>query len=244
MSVTFEKFTDRARKAMALANQEAHRLNHEWIGTEHCLLGILKEGSGVAANVLKLRASLMAMEVAVHAKIKSALDCVTMGKLAHTPRMKRTLEIASEEAAMMGHNYVGTEHLVIALSQEHDGVAGQVLEEFGFTTEGLRKAVIHLLNAGVPEEPAALPVAEEVNDHRAIMRISESLMVDVLHLPPDTRILKAEFDFNSGGIIKLVLSHPDLKPVQRGSHLLVVDPQFTRRPAQPETIKFDGWGQS
>src|SRR5512144_1153353 len=107
----FERFTDRARKVMALANQEAQRCNHEFIGTEHILLGIVKEGSGVGATVLKnLGVDLKKLRLEVERLVKSGPDMVTMGKLPQTPRARRVVEYAIEEARAMGHNYVGTEH--------------------------------------------------------------------------------------------------------------------------------------
>ena len=124
----FERFTDRARKVMALANQEAQRFNHEYIGTEHILLGLVKEGSGVGANVLKnLDVDLRKVRLEVEKLVKSGPDMVTMGKLPQTPRAKKVIEYAIEEARNLNHNYVGTEHLLLGLLREHDGVAAQVL---------------------------------------------------------------------------------------------------------------------
>ena len=110
----FERFTDRARKVMALANQEAQRFNHEYIGTEHILLGLVKEGSGVGANVLKnLDVDLQKVRLEVEKLVKSGPDMVTMGKLPQTPRAKKVIEYAIEEARNLNHNYVGTEHLLL-----------------------------------------------------------------------------------------------------------------------------------
>ena len=112
----FERFTDRARKVMALANQEAQRFNHEYIGTEHILLGLVKEGSGVGANVLKnLDVDLRKVRLEVEKLVKSGPDMVTMGKLPQTPRAKKVIEYAIEEARNLNHNYVGTEHLLLGL---------------------------------------------------------------------------------------------------------------------------------
>src|SRR5277367_6371275 len=124
----FERFTDRARKVMALANQEAQRFNHEYIGTEHILLGLVKEGSGVAANVLRtLDVDLRKIRLEVEKIIQSGPDMVTMGKLPQTPRSKKVVEYAMEEARNFDHNYVGTEHLLLGLLREQEGVAAQVL---------------------------------------------------------------------------------------------------------------------
>ena len=113
----YERFTDRARKVMQLANQEAQRFNHEYIGTEHVLLGLVKEGSGVAANVLKnldvdLRKIRLEVEKIVQHGPGGDYGHV-MGKLPHTPRAKKVIEYSIEEARNLNHNYVGTEHLLL-----------------------------------------------------------------------------------------------------------------------------------
>ncbi|MEO0586688.1 MAG: ATP-dependent Clp protease ATP-binding subunit [Planctomycetota bacterium] len=153
----FERFTDRARKVMALANQEAQRFNHEYIGTEHILLGLVKEGSGVGANVLKnLEVDLRKVRLEVEKLVKSGPDMVTMGKLPQTPRAKKVIEYAIEEARSLNHNYVGTEHLLLGLLREHEGVAAQVLMNLGLKLEEVREEVLNLLGAGVdPEEATA-----------------------------------------------------------------------------------------
>ena len=153
----FERFTDRARKVMALANQEAQRFNHEYIGTEHILLGLVKEGSGVGANVLKnLDVDLRKVRLEVEKLVKSGPDMVTMGKLPQTPRAKKVIEYAIEEARSLNHNYVGTEHLLLGLLREHEGVAAQVLMNLGLKLEEVRDEVLNLLGAGVDPEEAAV----------------------------------------------------------------------------------------
>ncbi len=145
----FERFTDRARKVMALANQEAQRFNHEYIGTEHILLGLVKEGSGVGANVLKnLDVDLRKVRLEVEKLVKAGPDVVTMGQLPQTPRAKKVIEFAIEEARNLNHNYVGTEHLLLGLLREQDGVAAQVLMNLGLKLEEVREEVLNLLGAG------------------------------------------------------------------------------------------------
>src|SRR6195256_1124567 len=153
----YERFTDRARKVMQLANQEAQRFNHEYIGTEHILLGLVKEGTGVAANVLKnLDIDLRKIRLEVEKIVQAGPDMVTMGKLPQTPRAKKVIEYAIEEARNLNHNYVGTEHLLLGLLREHDGVAAQVLMNLGLKLEEVREEVLNLLGAGVEnEEPNA-----------------------------------------------------------------------------------------
>ena len=156
----FERLTDRARKVMALANQEAQRLNHEYIGTEHILLGLVKEGSGVGANVLKnLDIDLRKVRIEVEKLVKTGPEMVTMGKLPQTPRAKKVIEYAIEEARNLNHNYVGTEHLLLGLLREHDGVAAQVLMNLGLKLEEVREEVLNLLGAGAESEEAP-PQAE------------------------------------------------------------------------------------
>jgi ATP-dependent Clp protease ATP-binding subunit ClpC len=142
----YERFTDRARKVMQLANQEAQRLNHEYIGTEHVLLGLVKEGSGVAANVLKnLDIDLRKIRLEIEKLVQSGPDMVTMGKLPQTPRAKKVLEYSMEEARNLNHNYVGTEHLLLGLLREQEGVAAQVLMNLGLKLEDVREEVLNLL---------------------------------------------------------------------------------------------------
>ncbi len=153
----FERFTDRARKVMALANQEAQRFNHEYIGTEHVLLGLVKEGSGVGANVLKnLGVGLPKIRMEVEKQVKTGPDMVTMGKLPQTPRAKKVIEYAIEEARNLNHNYVGTEHILLGLLREQEGVAAQVLLNLGMQLEDIRDEVLHLLGAGMELDEGAL----------------------------------------------------------------------------------------
>jgi ATP-dependent Clp protease ATP-binding subunit ClpC len=146
----YERFTDRARKVMQLANQEAQRFNHEYIGTEHVLLGLIKEGSGVAANVLKnLDVDLRKIRLEVEKLVQSGPDMVTMGKLPQTPRAKKVIEYSMEEARNLNHNYVGTEHILLGLLREQEGVAAQVLMNLGLKLEEVREEVLNLLGHGL-----------------------------------------------------------------------------------------------
>jgi ATP-dependent Clp protease ATP-binding subunit ClpC len=146
----YERFTDRARKVMQLANQEAQRFNHEYIGTEHILLGLVKEGSGVAANVLRnLDIDLRKIRLEVEKLVQSGPDMVTMGKLPQTPRAKKVIEYSMEEARNLNHNYVGTEHILLGLLREQEGVAAQVLMNLGLKLEEVREEVLNLLGHGM-----------------------------------------------------------------------------------------------
>ncbi len=149
----YERFTDRARKVMQLANQEAQRFNHEYIGTEHVLLGLVKEGSGVAANVLKnLDVDIRKIRLEVEKLVQSGPEMVTMGKLPQTPRAKKVIEFSMEEARNLNHNYVGTEHILLGLLREQEGVAAQVLMNLGLKLEDVREEVLNLLGHGLESD--------------------------------------------------------------------------------------------
>ena len=152
----YERFTDRARKVMQLANQEAQRFNHEYIGTEHILLGLVKEGSGVAANVLKnLDIDLRKIRLEVEKIVQhhgTGGEQVVMGRLPHTPRAKKVIDYSVEEARNLNHNYVGTEHLLLGLLREQEGVAAQVLMNLGLKLEDVREEVLNLLGHNMPNE--------------------------------------------------------------------------------------------
>ncbi|MDA1140217.1 MAG: ATP-dependent Clp protease ATP-binding subunit [Planctomycetota bacterium] len=145
----FDRMTDRARKVMELARQEAQRLNHEYIGTEHILLGLIKEGSGVAASVLNnLDINLKQIRLEVEKMVPPGSNMATIGqKLPYTPRAKKVLELAFEEARNLGHNYIGTEHLLLGLLRENDGVAAQVLLNLSMKLEDVREEVLSFLHA-------------------------------------------------------------------------------------------------
>src|SRR5438270_3127791 len=146
----YERFTDRARKVMQLANQEAQRFNHEYVGTEHVLLGLIKEGSGVAANVLRnLDVDLRKIRNEIEKTVQAGPEMVTMGKLPQTPRAKKVIEYAIEEARNLNHNYVGTEHLLLGLLREQEGVAAQVLMNLNLKLEEVREEVLNLLGHGM-----------------------------------------------------------------------------------------------
>ncbi|MHC5009636.1 MAG: ATP-dependent Clp protease ATP-binding subunit [Planctomycetota bacterium] len=144
----FDRFTDRARKVMGLARQEAQRFNHDYIGTEHILLGLVQEGSGVAASVLKnLDIDLKKIRHEVEKLVNSGTTMVTMGQLPFTPRAKKVLELSLEEASNLGHTYIGTEHLLLGLIRENEGIAAQVLRNLKVKLEDVRDEVLELLGA-------------------------------------------------------------------------------------------------
>ncbi len=144
----FERFTERARKVVYLAQQEAARLGHNVVGTEHLLLGLVAEGEGVAAKALEtmdIRLDKIRQEVE---KIIGVGETNPFGEIPFTPRAKRVLELAVDEGRQLGHNYVGTEHILLGLIREGEGVAAQVLKNLGADLEKVRKQVMNLLGGG------------------------------------------------------------------------------------------------
>ena len=132
---------------MLLANQEAQRFNHEYVGTEHLLLGLIKDGTGISANVLKnLDIDLRKIRHEVEKLVRSGPDTVTMGRLPQTPRSKKVLEYAMEEARNLNHGYVGTEHILLAILREGKGVAAHVLTRLAPDID-LRDSVLKYLRS-------------------------------------------------------------------------------------------------
>jgi hypothetical protein len=151
----FERFTDRARRVVVLAQEEARLLNHNYIGTEHILLGLIHEGEGVAAKALEsLGISLEAVRAQVEEIIGQGQSAPT-GHIPFTPRAKKVLELSLREALQLGHNYIGTEHILLGLIREGEGVAAQVLVKLGADLSRVRQQVIELLS-GEPVEQVAV----------------------------------------------------------------------------------------
>jgi ATP-dependent Clp protease ATP-binding subunit ClpC len=141
-----DKFTERVRKVMYLAREEAGRLQHDYIGTEHLLLGLIREGEGIAANVLtNLGLDLEVIRQTVESMVAAPGSTLTLGEIPFTPKAKRVLELAIEEARQLGHNYVGTEHLLLGLIREGEGVAARVLQELGVDRRKVRDETLRLL---------------------------------------------------------------------------------------------------
>lgn len=151
MSSRFDKFTERARKVLALAQEEAQRYNHSYISTEHILLGIVSEGTGVATKVLaNLGVELPKVKTAVEFVIGRG-ESKSHGEVGLTPRAKKVIELAVDEARHLNHNYIGTEHLLLGLLREGEGVAAGVLESLGVTLEKARSEVIRFLSDSMPQ---------------------------------------------------------------------------------------------
>jgi ATP-dependent Clp protease ATP-binding subunit ClpC len=147
----FNRFTERARKVIILAKEEAKRFNHDYIGTEHILLGLIREGEGVAATVLeKMGVSLENIRIEIEKLVQPGPATQIIGDLPFTPRAKKALELAAEEARSLGHNYIGTEHLLLGLIREEEGVASQVLLNLGLDLSTVRNKVMEVLGSELP----------------------------------------------------------------------------------------------
>jgi hypothetical protein len=166
----FERFTDQARRVVVLAQEEARMLNHNYIGTEHILLGLIHEGCGVAAEALEsLGISLDAVRQQVEEIIGQGQE-VPSGHIPFTPRGKKVLELSLRESLQLGHNYIGTEHILLGLIREGDGVAGQVLVKLGADLNRVRQQVIQLISSQQPQ-PGRLPPREGVAATEARARL-------------------------------------------------------------------------
>src|SRR6187551_3722070 len=146
MADRFDKFTERARRVLTLAQEEAHRFNHNYIGTEHLLLGLVREGEGVAARVL----TNMGVQLP---KVRSAVEFIigrgegaVIGEIGLTPRAKKVIELAVDEARRLDHSYIGTEHLLLGLVREGEGIAAGVLESLGVNLEKVRAQVMQVVS--------------------------------------------------------------------------------------------------
>ena len=217
----FERFTDRARRVVVLAQEEARMLNHNYIGTEHLLLGLIHEGDGVAAKALEsLNISLGAVREQVQEIIGKGQQAPS-GHIPFTPRAKKVLELSLREALQLGHNYIGTEHILLGLIREGEGVAAQVLVKLGADLGRVRQQVIQLLSGyqggketasagvssggqqeGVPAGSAVLDqlgrnltaAAREGQLDPVIGRehVVERVMEDLLRWPKNNQVLSGE----------------------------------------------------
>src|SRR5437870_8290413 len=152
----FDRFNDRAKRVLALAQDEAIRFNHNYIGTEHLLLGLVREGEGVAARVLdSLGVELSKVRTAVEFVIGRGDSTTSPSEITLSPRTKKVIELAVDEARKLGHSHVGTEHLLLGIVREGEGIASGVLESLGVSLEKIRHQVIATLGRQYPDSAEA-----------------------------------------------------------------------------------------
>ena len=148
----YDRFTDRARKVVALAKEEAQRCGHDYLGIEHILLGIARDAGGVAATVIEnLGVDLERLKIEIEDRIiETSGSTMIAGEIPFMPQTKKVLELAAEESQILGHNYIGTEHLLLGILKEGESIAARVLNEKGITYRKARDAVINILGASTP----------------------------------------------------------------------------------------------
>jgi ATP-dependent Clp protease ATP-binding subunit ClpA len=204
----FERFTDRARRVIVLAQEEARLLNHNYIGTEHLLLGLAHEGQGVAAKALELLGiRLEVLRSQVQGIIGQGQQAPT-GHIPFTPRAKKVLELSLRESQQLGHNYIGTEHILLGLLREGEGVAAQVLVKLGGNLSRVRQQVIQLLSgsAGDPEaaagtRPVHMAVPDdlrEVEEQLAEVRRQKEAAIDAQDFDRAAALRDAEEELLAG----------------------------------------------
>jgi ATP-dependent Clp protease ATP-binding subunit ClpC len=177
----FERFTDRARRVVVLAQDEARGLNHNWIGTEHLLLAVIREGHGVGAKALEsMQISLDAARQQVESIIGRGQNPVGDGHIPFTPRAKKVLELSLREALQLGHDYIGTEHILLGLIREGDGVAAQVLVSLGCDLNRARQQVIQLLHGYQGRQSVLSTIGDELGDRLASMAARLAVIERVL----------------------------------------------------------------
>jgi ATP-dependent Clp protease ATP-binding subunit ClpA len=225
----FERYTDNARKALGLARQEAQRLNHEYIGTEHVLLGIVQSPGAGVEILQRFEATVEEVRAQIGKLVQSGGTTVTMGQLPFTPRIKKAMEYAEEEARRLGHNYVGTEHLLLGILREGDNVAVQVLLNFGLDLEKARLGVLELVG-GDTREYETSPGGNEC------MRCSNPAQVHASYCP-DHEPSEAEAILRAG--LELIIKGAPILDGESAAHLgqLALDRALkasSRKPAPHE----------
>ena len=160
----FERFTERARRVVVFAQHEARGLKHNYIGTEHILLGLLREEEGLAARVLESFDITVEEVRAQVARIVGLGDEVTTGQIPFTPRAKKVLELSLREAISLGHNYIGTEHILLGIVRENEGVAARILLDFDADAEKIRNEIIRMLSGPGRRPPEDVPDPDSSDD--------------------------------------------------------------------------------
>ena len=208
----FERFTERAREVVVLAQDEARGLKHNYIGTEHLLLGLLREEEGLAARVLEsLGVTLEGVRNQVR-RIVGDGDEVTTGQIPFTPRAKKVLELALREAMSLGHNYIGTEHVLLGIVRENEGVAARILFDFDADAERVRNKVIQMLSGPGGGSPHAS--REELLDR---IRAQKEAAIDAGQLERAAQLRDEERQLLTGAAPSRPHVHEYFRPVQKVS---------------------------
>lgn len=216
----FDRFTERARKVMSYARQEAERLNHDYIGTEHILLGLCREGTGLAVHILRsLNANPDEIQEEVLKCVREGMKEVTLKQLPFTDRAKRVLENAIDEAVKLKNDYIGTEHLLLGLLREEEGIAAQVLVDTGIDVSSCRKEVQKVDRSGVVEFSKWSSKMKEI--HYGAIAITKSLKATQMELE---HLLMALLDTKGSNALSIL-------------NELGADLELTRRAVQPKLVK-------
>jgi ATP-dependent Clp protease ATP-binding subunit ClpC len=180
----FERFSEEARQVIVLAQDEARLLRHNYIGTEHILLGLLREEQGLAARSLNSLDITLEEVRAQVGRIVGQGDEVASGQIPFTPRSKKVLELALREALSLGHNYIGTEHLLLALAREGDGVAARILLDFGASPRTIAREVLGMVGGESVREEQLVGYPEEISQTRTLSldRETSGLMTEAMHI--------------------------------------------------------------
>src|SRR5512139_3859639 len=151
----FEKFTERGRKVIIFAKEEAEKRQNDYLGTEHLLLAILREDDGLPVAILKkMGLTVEELRMEIERNLPAGMNLLTFGDIPFTPRAKKVLELAVEEARLLGHNYIGSEHLLLGLIREEEGIGGKILRSFGVNLLGSRQLVINYLRRAATQVSA------------------------------------------------------------------------------------------
>jgi ATP-dependent Clp protease ATP-binding subunit ClpA len=167
----YELYTDRARKVMQLANQSAQLFNHEFVGVEHLFMGLVAEGTGVAAKVLGMfGVTLEKARDEIRKVVQSGPDMVTMGRLPYTPRVKNVIASAIEEVKSLNHRYIDTEHLLLGLLREREGAAYQAMTNMGLNVDEIRSKTLEVIGEDLAQDVPPI-IADKHDNHRTVHRI-------------------------------------------------------------------------
>src|SRR5207302_778655 len=216
----FDRFNDRAKRVLALAQDEAIRFNHNYIGTEHLLLGLVREGEGVAARALdSLGIELSKVRTAVEFTIGRGKATTSPSEITLSPRTKKVIELAIEEARKLGHSHVGTEHLLLGLVREGEGIASGVLESLGVSLEKIRHQVVATLGQHGGE--AAMPVSATERPSVAATAFGPPAPIDRLDHHAGEALVRAYWHAGAAGHAEVGPSHLLLALIGSDSQWLV-----------------------